>query len=174
MNDRSSDEERFESLYRSTYPNVVAYCRRRLGPSQFEDAVSEIYLIAWNKRDQFVGADSPQAWLYGVGFRTISSRYRATRRYKLLAERAAHQTPQQAPSPETRAVARDQIASAEAALQTLRPTDQELIRLAGYEGLSHKEIAQAMGIAEKSVRSRLYRARSRLTTAFENEQGGQR
>lgn len=171
MSDRWSKQQRFEQLYRDTYPKVAAYCRRRLPADESDDAVAEIYAVAWRKADQFLGADSPLAWLYGVGFRVISSRYRSKKRRRLLTARLAREPERGSIDAGTSVATDDEVARAFAALVALSPKDQELIRLAVFEELSYEEIAEATGTSFGSVRSALFRARKRLQEAQDAEEG---
>lgn len=164
MSDRWSDDESFEDLYRSTYPNVVAYCRRRLSGDQADEAVADIYAIAWRKRSHFLTAEAPLAWLYGVGFRVVSSQYRANKRKRLLTERLKREPPHKNPGTEASVTTDDDLARALAALDQLSIRDQELIRLAAFEELTYREIAAVTGRSVASVRTALSRARERLRT----------
>lgn len=162
MSDRWSDYESFEDLYRSTYPNVVAYCRRRLPSDQADEAAADIFSIAWRKRSTFLTAEAPLAWLYGVGFRVVSSQYRANKRRRLLAERLKREPAHKGPSTEVSVTTDDDLSRALAALDQLSIGDQELIRLAAFEELTYREIATVTGRSIPSVRTALSRARKRL------------
>jgi len=48
------------------------------------------------------------------------------------------------------------------ALVQLRSTDQEILRLAVWEELSHRQIGLVVGCSEATVAVRLHRARGRL------------
>lgn len=175
VTDRGGWEERFAEAYRSTYPALVAYCRRRLTSDRVDDAVADIYTVAWDKRDQFLGADTPLAWLYGVGFRVVSSEYRRARRHRLLGRRLSHhETPRFVQPPDAQAADADEIERAFQAMATLRVEDQELIALAAFEDLSYRQIAEVTGRSESSARSALHRARQRLRDAHEQSGGGSR
>lgn len=39
-------------LYELHYPEVLAYCDRRIGRSDAEDAVAEVFAVAWRRRDR--------------------------------------------------------------------------------------------------------------------------
>jgi RNA polymerase sigma-70 factor (ECF subfamily) len=54
-----------------------------------------------------------------------------------------------------------------AALERLGPEDREIVRLAGWEELTPREIAKVLGISQVSARSRLHRARRRMREALE-------
>ncbi|MEN8234188.1 MAG: sigma-70 family RNA polymerase sigma factor [Actinomycetota bacterium] len=159
---RWSDRRRFEAMYHSTYPHIAAYCRRRLPIDDVDDTVAEIYTIAWNKRDQFLAADSPLAWLHSVGYRVVSARYRSTKRDRSLREKLSHESRRQPDTPEARAVLDDEVERALALLYELAPRDQELIRLLAFEERSYDEIAAITGLPRSTVRSSLFRIRKRV------------
>lgn len=162
MSVRWSDRGRFEELYRSTYPNVVAYCRRRLPLDECDDAVTEIYTVAWEKQDQFLYAEAPLAWLYAVGFRIVSGRYRATKRRRLLGDRLGREPQRRPATPEASVITDEGVQRVFDALADLKPRDQELLRLWVFEELSYDEIATVTGSSRASVRSALYHIRQRL------------
>ena len=164
-----SDEERFEALYRSTYRDVVAYCRRRLPPDQVDDVVAATYLVAWRRLDDVLEADHPPAWLYGVAYKTIGNSRRGTRRMLALRTRLRAQPNRTSPSPSAEVLASDDVRRALAALATLDPDDQEIIRLATFEGLQYDELAVALGKTPSAIRSQLFRARQRLRAAYDGD-----
>jgi len=159
---RWSNQRRFEGLYHSTYPHIAAYCRRRLPPDDVDDAVAEIYTVAWNKRNQFVSADAPLAWLHAVGYRVVSARYRGSKRQELLVERLGRESQRRPETPEAKVVASDEVARAFSMLNGLSPRGQELIRLLAFEELSYDEIATVTGLSRATVRSSLFRIRQRV------------
>jgi RNA polymerase sigma-70 factor (ECF subfamily) len=164
-----SDTEAFEQLYRSTYPKITTYCRRRLAPNLVEDAVGDIYAVAWTKADQALSADEPLAWLYGVAFRVVSTQYRATVKQRGLLDRLNPASPVAFPPADLQADADADVRAAFLALAELKPFDQELIRLAAFEDLSIAQISVVVGRSEASVRSSLHRARRRLRALYRDK-----
>lgn len=47
-------------------------------------------------------------------------------------------------------------------MQSMKPREREMLWLAYVEGSSHREIAEVVGLREQSVRSLLFRARSKM------------
>ena len=45
----TAGDAKFVSVYETYYRNVYAYCRRRTGPDRVDDAVAEVFLIAWRR-----------------------------------------------------------------------------------------------------------------------------
>ena len=56
----------------------------------------------------------------------------------------------------------EELLALERALLALSPEDRELITLKHLDGLSYRELAEMLKIAEGTVMSRLYYARQRL------------
>jgi len=164
--DRRSDRERFEELYRSTYQDVLAYSRRRVSAGDADDVVAETYMVAWRRLEDALGAESSVAWLYRVAYRTISNHRRGARRLMALRRKLRTAPLPRAVSTANQAGDRDEVDRVFDSLERLAPRDQELIRLAAFEGLSHREIAQVVGKTPAAVRTQLYRARARLRTTL--------
>ena len=56
------------------------------------------------------------------------------------------------------------------ALRSLKPQQQLLLWLAYVEGFEHREIAQLLGLVEKSVRVVLFRARQQLAAVLKERE----
>ena len=67
---------------------------------------------------------------------------------------------------------RERSDSVQAALSRLRAEDREVIVLRHFAELSYAEIGEALGLAEKTVKSRLHEARQRLGLILEAESLG--
>ncbi|MGH9053837.1 MAG: RNA polymerase sigma factor [Acidimicrobiia bacterium] len=159
----------FEELFDSTYRQVLAYCLRRT-PSRedAEDVVAATYLVAWTKIEEVAAARVPLAWLYGVAYRSLANQRRGSARWARLLERAKRQqTFRRADDPALVVEGSAEVERLRQALESLSRIDQELLRLAAWEGLSNAEIAQVLRTSEGAVRSRLHRARRRLGEAYQ-------
>ncbi|MBX6377813.1 MAG: sigma-70 family RNA polymerase sigma factor, partial [Clostridia bacterium] len=69
------------------------------------------------------------------------------------------------------ALARARATAVMSALGSLPPSARQVVVLHYYHGLSVAEIAAALGCAEGTVKSRLWRARARLAEALREERG---
>lgn len=69
-------EQRFETLYRSHYLNILAYCVRRLPRADAEDAAAEVFEVAWRRSAQVPDDDDALPWLYGVTRKVLSNQLR--------------------------------------------------------------------------------------------------
>jgi len=157
----------FSAAFDEYYPEVLAYCRRRMGNvTDGGDAAADTFLVAWRRIDDFVAVQYPRAWLYGVARRTTLNLMRSKRRASNLADKVEHLAPVAAPDAAEEAIGAADVAAALAALAQLSESDQEIIALAAFDSFGHEEIAVALGITAGQARSRLYRARQRLRAKF--------
>lgn len=166
--DEETPEAYFERVFRATYQKTLAYALRRAdNEADAHDVVAETYLVAWRRLDQLRSAEEPQAWLYGVAYKALGNRRRSRHRSKGLADKIAAEPTKSSPDPARIVVADEELIRVAEAMETLSQRDQEVLRLATFEGLSHREIGQVLAIKGPLVRSVLYRVRGRLARAVD-------
>ncbi|NOY56429.1 MAG: sigma-70 family RNA polymerase sigma factor [Actinobacteria bacterium] len=159
----------FERLYADTYRKVLVYARRRTTSyADADDVVAATFLVAWQRLEEALGAEHPLAWLYGVAYRVHANQRRSAARKARLRRRAAEEMAKsdQDVAPVV-AETNETLGLVLGALGTLSRADQEILRLAAFEQLSHPEIAEMLDIRAGLVRSRLFRARRRLQGTYE-------
>ncbi|TQE35736.1 hypothetical protein Sipo8835_03155 [Streptomyces ipomoeae] len=66
---------RFEAVYRDSYHAVARYLARRLTPDLVDDAASEVFTIARERRSTKRGPALP--WLYGIARRVAANARRS-------------------------------------------------------------------------------------------------
>lgn len=158
---------RFRAIYERHYGAVSAYARRRLPDADAaQDAVSETFLVAWRRLDDVPTGPDTLPWLYGVARRVIANQRRGNQRRAELASRLVREW---LPGREVDAgvLFDDDRRTLLSALGRLREGDQEILRLAVWEELSHRQIGQVVGCSEATVAVRLHRARNRLGREIE-------
>jgi RNA polymerase sigma-70 factor, ECF subfamily len=127
-----------------------------------EDA-RDLVQTAFLKAYQNLGSFDPRyrffSWLYRI-LRNESinhlSRRHAHQPIEGHGEVRAQEDPQRAVEEQ------EQVRRVESALARLTPEYREVVLLRHYAELSYEEMAAALGIPEKTVKSRLYSARQRL------------
>ena len=156
---------RFNALFESYSPDIVAYCGWRVGsPSDAQDAVAEVFLTAWRRLDRLPEGDAARVWLYATARRVIANQRRSNRRRVALQERLALEPGSRAQEPPESD--REEML-VHAALHRLGARDREVLLLAEWEGLSAAQIATVLGCLTVTARGRLHRARRRFRAAFE-------
>lgn len=166
---RSVPGNRLEDLFETHHRALLAYAARRT-PSlaDAEDVVADVFLVAWRRLDDVPEGDGALPWLYGVARKTIGNQRRGLFRRGRLQHRL-EQTAER-PTPATPTGSEPALA----ALERLRESDRELLRLVAWEELSHAEIAAMLGISVNAVTIRLHRARARFEEALVKGPGGWR
>lgn len=162
---RRGDGAAFGELARRHAAAALRVARVMTGGSgDAEDVVQEAMVKAYRALERF-RADSPlRPWLLRIVANEARNRRRSAGRRLRLAERVgAMSTPLvMAPSVEGHAVADDGARRLLAAVARLRDQDREVIALRYFAGLSEAEMADALGVARGTVKSRLARALDRL------------
>jgi RNA polymerase sigma-70 factor, ECF subfamily len=122
------------------------------------DAVQEAFLDAFQTLGRFDQGRPFYPWLYVI-LRNRCFKLLANRKKLEVNSMEEIQTEILAPAS---SLSPEELLALERALLTLSPEDRELITLKHLDGLSYRELAERLGIAEGTVMSRLYYARQRL------------
>lgn len=152
----------FRSLYEKHYAAVLGYCLRRSHRDIAPDLASEVFAVAWRRREMMPEAQFVLPWLYAVAARTLSNHRRSMRRRTNLIVKARRLTPGNEPSPELQVIRRSEDAAVIEAVGRLRPHDQELILLSAWEGLTAPQLASRFQVSLSAAEKRLARAKRRL------------
>jgi RNA polymerase sigma-70 factor (ECF subfamily) len=156
-----TDHVRFTRLYEAYYADVLAYCARRVSRTDAEDVANEVFTVLWRKLDG-IEEESTIAWLYGVAHRTIKNRWRGNSRRNRLRERLDGLGVETSEPVDTVVVRRDEDQAVFDAMATLKPADQEVLRLSAWEELGAPQIAEVVGCSVSAAEQRLHRAKKRL------------
>ncbi|MFI5959157.1 RNA polymerase sigma factor [Cryptosporangium sp. NPDC051539] len=150
--------------------SLLRFLARRVRPAEAEDLLGEVFRIAFERRETFdPSRGEVRPWLYGIAANLVAKHHRSeARRLRAMARLSA--VPVEDPA--DRAVA---VADADAlwprvldALEALPEGERQALLLFAWEELSYEEIAFALDVPVGTVRSRLNRARARLTEGVES------
>jgi RNA polymerase sigma-70 factor, ECF subfamily len=156
----------FEGIFSSSYSRVLGYAIRRTDDrAAAEDAVSEVFMVAWRRLDDMPEDALP--WLLGVARKVLANQRRA-------AGRRAPDGPliplEAVGDPDPRAAVADLVADREAfatAFAALSPADREVLTLVSWDGLAPREAATVLDVTPATFYLRLHRARKRLMKELE-------
>lgn len=161
------DEERFQRLYQQNHRPVYFFLRRRTDPDSALEVTADTFAVAWRRMADVPQGDAARSWLYGVAWRQLANRHRKVRRVGALKGKMARVRPEPPETPESVAIRHEEGEQVRMALGRLRPKDQEVLRLATWEDLTHAEIASVMGCSRHAVDQRIHRATRRLARELE-------
>ena len=157
-----STDERFRSLYAAHHKELHAYCLRRLPVEDANEAASEIFLVAWRRFDAVPQDDEALLWLYGVARNVVRNWQRSGRRQLKLVAKSGATSTQSVEGPEVHVVRNEEHKEVNAAIDTLRELDQEVVRLKIWESLSNEAAGQVLGISDRAVEARYTRSIKKL------------
>lgn len=152
----------FRKVFDATFDDVRRFCLRRVPLADVNDAVSEVYLVAWRKADEMPVGSETLPWLYGVARNVVRHVERGNRRRFRLDAMAMREPAAAAEGPEIQVIRRSEDAELAAAIRRLSESDQEVIRLRAWEELSAPAIAQVLGCSVAAAEKRVTRAFKRL------------
>ena len=164
---RDGDADAFGALFDLHHDRVFRQALRMTASlHDAEDVTAVVFLEAWRRRDAMREVNgSVIAWLLVMTNFVFRNYARASRRYR----EGLQQLPPPEHAPDHASAVDDRIdrdarrAALRAALAQLPKRDQDILTLCVLEELSTAEAAAALGVAAGTVKSRLSRAKARLT-----------
>ncbi|KJK48958.1 RNA polymerase sigma70 factor [Lentzea aerocolonigenes] len=160
------DEHAFGELY-DRYAEAVWNHAYRLTASwsTAEDLTSATFLTAWRRRNEMtLVRDSALPWLFTVTGNLARSEFRRKARFSRLLLRVPRNDVQRDHADEVASSLdhESRLSRVLAAVERLPRAEREAVELVLLGELPVAEAAEALGVAEVSVRSRISRARTRL------------
>ncbi len=164
------DQAAFKAVYDQAAPAVLGIARRVLrDPAQSEEVMQEVLLEVWRTAARFdASAGSATAWITTVAHRRAVDRVRSEQRAAERELRAA-----------TASIAYDEVSETveitldrervRRCLTGLTELQRESVTLAYYGGYSYREVAQLLGVAVGTVKTRMRDGLIRLRDCLEVE-----
>ncbi|MFZ0382004.1 MAG: sigma-70 family RNA polymerase sigma factor [Solirubrobacteraceae bacterium] len=154
----TGEELVFDALFRAHYVGVLRYALRR-SPTRAaaEDIAAETFVVAWRRLNAVPADELP--WLLGIAHRLILNERRSDRRRARLVARLSADPDDPGPQPAEPSREHRRVLDA---LGRLGERDQEVLRLAAWEGLDPSRAAAVLGCSRGALAVRLHRARRRL------------
>lgn len=165
----AKDQEAFAAFYAQTSRRVYGLARRVLiDPELSEDTTQEVYLQVWNIADRFrPEMGSPMAWLMTLTHRRAVDKVRSEQsstdreaRYGAAMQDIDHDD---VVDTVTQRLEAETVIKC---LGTLTDTQQESVKLAYYGGLTYREVAEKLGVAVPTIKSRIRDGLLRLKTCL--------
>jgi len=156
------DNTQFEQMYMAHRDAIWSYALRRVTRDEVDDAVAEVFTVAWRKMDQFPVPEEQLPWLYAIGRNVVRNTHRSRNRRNRLRRKVTALPPEDVQGSDVQVVRNFEDTELLTAVSRLKLIDQELLRLHTWEELPIKDIAVVVGMSPKSVESRLVRIRKNL------------
>ncbi|MCH8275519.1 MAG: RNA polymerase sigma factor [Armatimonadetes bacterium] len=157
------DREAMADIVRRHYSDVYRFCSRQVGAQAAEDTAQETFVTATRRIRRFRCESTMKTWLFGIALNVMRNQRRKTQTLPLADWEYAARTGN--PS--------DALIEAQAlrqALAKLSGEHREVVLLHEMEGFTYEECAEALGVPEGTVKSRLYHAFRKLRGLLEPEE----
>ncbi|MES5824345.1 RNA polymerase sigma factor [Streptomyces sp. RG80] len=168
---RAGDHDAFGDLFDAYARSVYNHAYRLTGEwTTAEDVVSLTFLDAWRLRDRVdEEGGSLRPWLLGIATNVTRNTRRAARRHAAAVARLPRDETVRDFADEVAGRLDDaaQLAVVGEALRRLRRAEREVLALCVWAGLDYAAAASALGVPVGTVRSRLSRARTKLSKHME-------
>jgi RNA polymerase sigma-70 factor (ECF subfamily) len=160
---RRKDPEAVRALYRDYGRLVYAVAHRVLGHHELaEEATQQTFVRAWQAAERIDVDRDPAPWLATIARNVAIDIHRreARRPTRPLTEVGEGDRSMATPAPDAERL--DAVWQVRDAIEALPAEEASVVRLQHLDGLTHSEIADRLGIAVGTVKSRSHRAHQRL------------
>ncbi len=166
---RDGDEDAVRALYARYGGLVFTVANRVLGDRErAEEVTQHTFLQAWRNADSFEPGRAFAPWLATIARRAaIDVQRRERRRPAGALDDADAGDPALVTLPPS-AEQIEAVWDVRAAIDDLVPEEREVVRLQHLEGYSHAQIAERLGVAVGTVKSRSHRAHRRLASRLDH------
>ena len=158
----NGDRLAMQALYARCHVRVYRFILRFVrNEATAEDVMSEVFLDVWRQAAAFEARSSVSTWLLAIArYKALSARRRRTDAE--LDDQVAATVADPADNPEVVLQKKDRAAQLRQSLASLSPEHGEVIDLVYYHDKSVKEVAEIVGVAEATVKTRMFYARRKL------------
>lgn len=165
------NETAFRRLFEYYYQKLFHLALFFLHSKEFaEECVSDVFVILWRKRDLFHTVDNVEKYLYTTvknqALHYIRRDKTADNEYLELYE---IESIEEEDNPEKELLQHEQVELIQAAIYSLPEKCREVFRLVMQGDLKHREIAELLGISEKTVEAHVASAYKRIAEYVNRE-----
>lgn len=161
----TGDGQAFQVLYSRYTPRIQSYLRRHLNdPESLDEALDDVMMVIWQKPMDCPAHVPLLAWLYGIARYTA----RTYSRRSVCQDVSFPEVVSEEEEPEVHLLAKDQKKTLDRAISNLPHHERQPVELLVYHGCSYKDIAIRLDVSINTIKTRIMRARTRLTVVVSN------
>lgn len=163
----NGEKERFDELFKSNRDRVYRLCCLYTPDlEQRKDLLQEIFIRVWENMGSFRGESAISTWIYRIALNTCLTHVASLKKEANIRKNFSeldfgdieHKQEHEA-----------QLAQLIRSINMLEPADRTIIGLY-LEDLSHREIAEIIGITEANARVKIHRIKQKLTEIMTSKQ----
>lgn len=169
----AGEDRAFTLLMRRHKDGLYRFVRRYVGDADAAyEVVQESFVAVWNNLARYDGARPFGSWLRTIALNKCRDRGRreSVRRLvfgtRTLESEAVLAKANQGPGAEAILIGRQRQVALDRAIATLPAKLKEPLILTCFEDLSHQAAGELLGVSAKTIETRVYRARRKLSEAL--------
>ena len=151
----------FEALYRIYYPRLQRFLSHQLRqPELVDEVLNDTLMVVWQRADAFAGGSKLSTWIFGIAYRKALKGLSRQDLPQDDSEVAEMVDP--GPGPEQQLGQSELRVRLRQVLTELSADHRAVVELCYFHDMAYTEIAQVVGCAPETVKTRMFYARRRL------------
>ena len=142
--------------------SIYTFLVYRMGSSDVEDLVQEVFIRALNSLESFEGKANPKTWLYSIARNLALDELRKRKKRSIISFSLSTHEGASFETPESLYFLNEGSRELLALIGKLKPNYRDVLILKGINGFNVKEIASILGWTENKVRITYHRACKKL------------
>jgi len=156
---KAGDRLAFKRIYMEYVPKVYRFAQRYMkDDNDVEDIVQEVFIRLWTVRTSVNPTLSFDNYLFTIARNLIFNHHRARINEVYLQDTVLASLEKESYMPEDEIIAQDLSQYIDKIVEQLPAKQQEVFKLSRHQMLTYREIAEQLGISEKTVESHIYQA----------------
>ncbi len=163
---RKGDREAFRLFFERYQASLLSFLKSKGTPGDdAEDLLQTAFLIIWEKREDIRPDRSLRSFLYTIAYNRMLNLFRGRKKQD---PEYAYKLSDSGSNPEETAGNRQALEAMHKALEVMPEKRRRVFELCYLQGLSYKEAAEALGVAQKTVENHMALALKELRTALKH------
>jgi RNA polymerase sigma-70 factor (family 1) len=168
----AGDETAFRQVFHDYWPQIYGVSLMLTKSVHLaEDMTQEVFLKIWLKRENLPEIKSFRDYLFIVARNHIFDELRRRSREEPFAEAVLAHFSDERPTPEQELLYKESTRIIQDTIEQLPPQQLAVYRMTREQGMSHEQIATALGISKNTVRNHVAQALGTIREALDRHTG---
>ena len=168
---KTGDRVAFERIYMEYSPKVYRFSQRYMNNiCDIEEIVQDVFVRLWDARMNINSTLNFDNYLFTITRNLIFNRHRARVNEVYVQDTVLASFEKEYDISEDEIIAQDLSQYIDKIIEQLPPKQQEVFNLSRRQMLTYREIAQQLGISEKTVEAHIYQSLKFIRKELEREE----